>query len=105
MAYREYRDSHHVLWRVWEVIPLGAERRRLRDRRGARRGAERRKRHEPRLALTNGAVDGWLVFESAHEKWRLRPIPVGWFERSDRVLEALGRTGIRAARVTPRLIE
>jgi hypothetical protein len=105
MAYREYTDAHRVGWRVWEVIPRSIERRRLRDRRLGARGVERRKRHEPGLTLSNGSVEGWLVFECPSEKRRLRPIPVGWFARSDDELAVMCERAERASRPTPRLIE
>jgi hypothetical protein len=109
MAYREYIDFERVFWRVWEVIPQASERRRLRDRRIAERGreqsAERRRRHEPRLALSNGDARGWLVFESAAEKRRLQPIPVGWFETPEYELATLCERATLAGRPSRRLIE
>ena len=106
MAHREFDDSHAVHWQVWEVIPQSVERRALRERRIAFRDArERRKRHEVRLRVSNGAVPGWLVFESDHMKRRLRPIPHAWFEASDIELESMCSHAERAARRTPRLIE
>jgi hypothetical protein len=105
MAYREYVDSERVCWRVWEVIPQSVERRRLRHRRVVERGGDRRHRHETRLALSNGDAGGWLVFESATEKRRLRPIPVGWFETPDDALATLGMRAVPAGRPSRRLIE
>jgi hypothetical protein len=105
MAYREYIDSERVSWRVWEVIPQSVERRRLRRRRVVERGGDRRHRHETRLALSNGDAGGWLVFESAVEKRRLRPIPVGWFETPDDALATLGVRAAPAGRPSRRLIE
>jgi hypothetical protein len=105
MAYREYTDSEHVFWRVWEVIPQSIERRRLLDRRLIGRPPERRHRRETRLLLSNGAAQGWLVFESATERRRLRPIPVDWFETSDEALAALGVRATPAGRPSRRLIE
>jgi hypothetical protein len=105
MAYREYTDSERVFWRVWEVIPQSVERRRLRDRRLAERGDDRRHHHETRLALSNGDANGWLVFESATEKRRLRPIPAGWFDTPDDALASLGTHAAAAGRPSRRLIE
>jgi hypothetical protein len=105
MAYREYTDSERVSWRVWEVIPQSVERRQLRRRRVVERGDDRRHRDETRLALSNGHAEGWLVFESATEKRRLRPIPAGWFDTPDDALATLGRRAALAGRPSRRLIE
>jgi hypothetical protein len=106
MAHREFDDGNGVHWQVWEVIPQSVERRALRERRIAPRDArERRKRHEVRLRVSNGAVPGWLVFESDHMKRRLRPIPHAWFDVSDSELESMCARAELAARPTPRLIE
>lgn len=106
MALREYVDSERVAWQVWEVIPLSAERRRLRERRIAPRDEnDRRLRHEMRLRMSDGDTDGWLVFESYGLKKRLRPIPKGWFQASDTELESMCARADRASRPTPRLIE
>ncbi|MEP6618141.1 MAG: hypothetical protein ABJE47_02455 [bacterium] len=106
MAFREFVDSEAVAWQVWEVIPQSVERRKLRDRRvPPRQALERRKRHEARLKLSDGEVDGWLVFESRFVKKRLRPIPHGWFQASETALESMCVRADRAPRTTPRLIE
>jgi hypothetical protein len=52
-----------------------------------------------------GLAKGWLVFESAHEKRPLHPIPESWASLDDASLATLlrdGRTGPTSAR---RLIE
>ena len=106
MAHRVYRDSEGVDWQVWEVIPQSVERRRLRERRVAPRdAADRRKRHEARLRLSDGESDGWIVFESSSQKKRLRPIPSGWFSASETELESMCARAERASRPSRRLVE
>ena len=106
MAHREYRDSEGVAWQAWEVIPQSAERRKLRERRVAPRDAlDRRKRHEARLRLSSGEIDGWIVFESRDLKKRLRPIPRDWHKASETELESMCARAARAPRTSPRLIE
>lgn len=96
MAMREFRDSHGVEWVVWEVIAMSSDRRRLRDRRRMvrRNSRERRQRLEPPLMLSRGGADGWLAFECAHERRRLRPIPKDWFELNDAELEELSQRAV-----------
>ena len=106
MAHRVYRDSRGLKWQVWEVIPMSAERRKLRERRVAPRATgERRKRHEVRLRLSDGESGGWLVFESVDGKRRLRPIPRDWHLASTAELESMCARAVRAARPSRRLIE
>jgi hypothetical protein len=52
-----------------------------------------------------GMANGWLVFESAHEKRRLHPIPEAWTALDDASLAALLQQAVRAPHVTRRLIE
>lgn len=96
MAYREFTDTHGVVWQAWEVIPSSAERRSSGERRfGARDRVDRRVRQEQtRVKLDHGMAHGWLVFESAAEKRRVHPIPDDWSSRSDEQLVALLKTGI-----------
>lgn len=106
MAHREYVDSHGMKWQAWEVIPMSAERRKLRERRVAPRDAnDRRQRHEVRLRLSGGDVDGWLVFESVADKRRLKPIPREWHQASNEELESMCARAERASRPSRRLIE
>jgi hypothetical protein len=106
MAHRVFRDSDGVEWQVWEVIPQSVERRKLRERRVAPRDVQdRRKRHEARLRLSDGEVDGWIVFESSSEKRRLRPIPTDWHRASNTELESMCARAERASRPSRRLIE
>jgi hypothetical protein len=106
MAVRDYTDSDGVSWQVWEVIPQSVERRKLRERRVADRDVfDRRKRHEVRLRLAGGDVDGWLAFESFDMKKRLRPIPKDWYLASPVELESMCARAERAPRTSRRLIE
>ena len=106
MAHREYVDSEGVAWQVWEVIPQSVERRKLRERRIAPRDAnDRRQRHEARLRLSDGEVDGWLVFECHDQKKRLRPIPKDWHRASVTELESICARAERASRPSRRLVE
>jgi hypothetical protein len=106
MAHREFIDERGVQWQAWEVIPTSVERRSSGERRfGARGQRDRRRRSEPRIRMNDGLAAGWLVFESSHEKRRLRPIPEGWAQRTDHELEQLCDAAESAPRTTPRLIE
>lgn len=106
MAHREYVDSEGVAWQVWEVIPQSVERRKLRERRIAPRDVhDRRQRHEARLRLSDGEVDGWLVFECHDQKKRLRPIPMEWHRASVTELESICARAERASRPSRRLVE
>ena len=106
MSQREFIDAHGVRWRVWSVVPSSADRRDLPDRRADQRtDRERRTRRELRVRMERGMANGWLVFESAHEKRRLHPIPEAWTSLDDTALAALLQQAVRAAHVTRRLIE
>lgn len=106
MAHREFVDDDGVDWQAWEVIPSTAERRASGERRfGARSAPERRTQHQLRVKMDDGLAAGWLVFECASEKRRLRPIPSHWSELSDAGLVTLARLAEPAGRATPRLIE
>ncbi len=106
MAHREFTDAHGVQWQVWSVVPHAAERRDGPERRVDVRGKrERRVRQELRIRMASDLAQGWLVFESAHEKRRLRPIPDGWAERTDGELSALLIEAVPAPHTSRRLIE
>jgi hypothetical protein len=106
VAHREFVDDRGVHWQVWAVIPGSADRREVPDRRAeARDQQERRTRRELRVRMDPALVNGWLVFESAHEKRRLHPIPDRWIERRDEELVALLSTATPAPHGTRRLIE
>jgi len=106
MAHREFTDTNGVRWQAWEVIPTTAERRDARERHeGALQTEERRTRRQLRVRMDGGLAQGWLVFESAAEKRRLRPIPPGWTEQTDEELARLCGTAEMAPRPTRRLVE
>jgi hypothetical protein len=58
MAHRELKDLAGMTWQVWEVRPTAE-------------------------MLPPEVRDGWLAFQSVHERRRLVPIPVGWNELMD----------------------
>ena len=106
MAQREFVDTAGVRWQVWSVVPSTVDRREVPDRRAeTREQRERRTRRELRVRMDPMLAKGWLVFESAHEKRRLSPIPDAWAERRDEELIALLFEATLAPRVTRRLIE
>ena len=106
MAHREFTDTNGVRWQAWEVIPTTAERRDAHEGHdGTRQTEERRSRRQLRIRMDGGLAQGWLVFESAAEKRRLRPIPPGWTERTDEELAHLCSTAEMAPRPTRRLVE
>lgn len=100
MAHREFRDHDGVEWQVWEVVPSTAERRHASERRIDPREDEgdRRRHLQFRVQLEDGLERGWLVFESAHEKRRVYPVPPDWHAWPDEELIALRRTGEPAPR-------
>jgi len=73
---RGFTDSTGVEWRVWEVVP---------NKRSDRSNAELSRSSLKDTIFANG----WLCFESAHEKRRLAPIPSGWGFHDPRILEQL----------------
>ena len=54
-----FRDEAGTMWEVYEVPPTNSFGVRVKY-------------------LPAGFENGWLVFESDHEKRRLAPIPAGW---------------------------
>lgn len=106
MAHREFADASGMQWQVWEVVPSSAERRESPERRSqARTEVGRRVRQELRIRMESTLAQGWLVFESAHEKRRLRPIPEGWEQRDDGGLARLLSEATLAPHSPRRLIE
>ena len=72
MAVREFSDSRNVVWRVWDVTTAQMH------------PITKNEDFMGELA------DGWLAFESAHEKRRLAaPYPTDWASMSIPELEAL----------------
>jgi len=106
VAQRELVDADGVRWLVWAVMPSLADRREQPDRRlDPRSKRERRTRHELRVRMEPGMAKGWLVFESAHEKRRLHPIPESWASLDDASLATLLREAVPVPRARRRLIE
>ena len=106
MAHREFTGPDGVAWQAWAVRPRSAERRDAPERRTEHRSEqERRVRHGLRIRMASELANGWLVFESAHEKRRLVPIPDGWSERSDAALSALLAEAVPASHTTRRRVE
>ena len=92
MPHRQFTDSKHTTWEVWDVEPSQAERRaRASDRRGSRRtsGERRRLDDRARVRISTDLAGGWLAFESKHDKRRLTPIPTGWEGLDELALEQL----------------
>jgi hypothetical protein len=72
MAVREFTDSKNVVWRVWDVTTVQMH--------------PVTKNED----FMGDLADGWLAFESAHEKRRLAaPYPAEWAAMSIPELEAL----------------
>ena len=103
MSSREFTDRRGVWWRVKEIVPQFAERRKG-DRRATpgvshlsvaadveRRAAERRRIPAIRATVTSGYEQGWLTFESSNEKRRLAPVPAEWESYASERLELLCR--------------
>jgi hypothetical protein len=106
VAHRDFTDAHGVQWQVWAVVPSSAERRDAPERRSrGRTDSGRRVRQELRIRMESGLAQGWLVFESTHEKRRLRPIPDGWDQLDDSGLAKLLHEAVPAPHTTRRLIE
>jgi hypothetical protein len=81
----EARDG--TRWEVWEAHPAHAERRRQAERRMLSRTAP----PDRRLGDVRRDDDdeGWLVFRSAGERRRQRPIPPTWEKMSESELRGL----------------
>ena len=115
MGERTFTDRDGVTWRVWDVHPQLAERRRSARRanfsapvplrRDQRALADRRRRHEVRVSVRAGYEHGWLAFDSAVGSKRLAPIPPDWDALPDDTLIALCSRSVAAARTRRRLIE
>jgi hypothetical protein len=82
MATRTFTTPDGTPWQAWDVVPgLHAD------------WPEHARRHLPEVLS-----DGWLCFESAHEKRRLHPIPQAWDSRSEGELSALCDTALPVPR-------
>lgn len=102
MALREFRDQLGREWRVWEVIPQLAERRRHSV--SPPDGEERRVIPGARSPVNTGFERGWLAFETKGERRRLAPVPPRWEEFGELMLRALLDSAERAGRPR-RLVE
>lgn len=80
MALREFRDAHGVDWQMWDIV------------------AEEMHPLTAREMFIGDYQEGWLVMESAAERRRIAPIPVGWAEWPDAALDDL----VARANVVPR---
>ena len=86
MAHRTFTDSKRVTCDVWEVNPTSHERRSgVADRRRQSRGTPDRRRtvDTSRVRVRGAYANGWLAFESRHDKRRLAPVPEGWEDLDD----------------------
>jgi hypothetical protein len=107
LAHRTFIDSRRVTWDVWEVGPTSPERRSgVADRRHHSRAARDRRRSVDvsSMRVSGAYAQGWLAFESKHDKRRLAPVPEGWEEFDDRELGRLVEQARPAGRPR-RLIE
>ena len=92
MPHRQFVDSKRTTWEVWDVEPGDAERRRNpTDRRRARRpsGERRQAEDRTRVRIKVELSEGWLAFQSKHDRRRLAPIPAGWETMDASALEQL----------------
>lgn len=79
MPLRSFKDTSGVHWDVWEAHPRLQERRATDERRTDTRADESPRRVAERRTLPDYSQgEGWLVFHSALERRRQRPIPPGW---------------------------
>ena len=109
MPYRKFRDAEGNEWQVWSVIPrgsIGPESWEGIDRRAPDpvlryRGLDRRAGDDRSTApvLSPGLEGGWLTFECGSEKRRIAPIPAGWEDADDAMLDEL----CRSAQVVPKV--
>jgi hypothetical protein len=92
MPHRQFTDSKLTTWEVWDVEPSHAERRmRGADRRRLPRSSDERRKLDDRarVRIKSDLANGWLAFESKHDRRRLAPIPAGWDALDERDLERL----------------
>lgn len=77
MAYREFRDSAGVSWKVWDTYPTRPE------------------TMEPEWR------QGWLTFQSGAVRRRLAPIPSNWADAAQSRLELMCKAAEASRRDTP----
>src|SRR3954463_3978744 len=99
--HRKVTDAFGHDWDIWEVSPSVMDRRthdepRIVDRRSRNIGFVGR--------VSDRLRNGWLAFQSPHEKRRLTPVPPGWHEFTDAELLTLLERATKAG-IPARLIE
>lgn len=97
---RSFKDASGVHWDVWEAHPRLQERRTGEERRSLPREEEvARRAGDRRTSPAFTENEGWLVFHSALERRRQRPIPPDWDKLTD---VELGKLILRARPSGPR---
>jgi len=92
MSHRVFVDDQEQQWEVWAVLPEVVERRLNAERRTAPRDTpDRRQQIDIRFRMAPELRQGWLAFQSGHERRRLAPIPDAWETLDDTELAALAR--------------
>ena len=87
---RSFKDASGVHWDVWEAHPRLQERRTTEELRMIPRPEESPRRSgDRRTSPPSPESEGWLVFHSALERRRQRPISPGWDQLTDVELEKL----------------
>jgi hypothetical protein len=99
MVQRTFADPDGTLWNVTAIQPQLTERRHAKRRiasnvvlpSGAERRSlpDRRHMHEVRAPVRDGFEQGWLVFDNGQVKRRLAPVPAGWEQMTTPELQAL----------------
>lgn len=83
-------DSQGMRWEIWEVNPTDLGRfiydRRALERADPGQPADNREPANESPSVHPELRDGWLCFQSATERRRFAPIPLGWRELPDSVL-------------------
>lgn len=93
--FRQYRDSRGLDWRVWAVVPsesnadVLARADAVEPTGNAARDAAAVERMEVLRQRRARWTSGWLLFESAEGRRRLRPIPPDWNTASPAQLEEM----------------
>lgn len=87
---RSFKDASGIHWDVWEAHPRLQERRTTDERRVISRPGESPRRDVDRRTSPPATEnEGWLVFHSALERRRQRPIVPDWDKLTDVELEKL----------------
>jgi hypothetical protein len=94
---RQFFDAKGVSWDVWDVSPHDLSRFDY-----DRRTSSRARGDAPRAVAASvypELREGWLCFQSLHEKRRFAPIPSDWYELPDAVLRVMLDVATPAAAV------